>query len=491
VWYVGDRTQLRADARSRDREANGALDDAEKHLKGLRARLDDPVQVREFLSDIDRWGATVEQARQALQRAKAAVGNEALVAEKTRARLEAVEAAVDREQAAFGLAKGLDDIAVEALGPSDTRHLPQRTAVAEYERFFSREGLDIRQTDTARFASAVQSSPVRFALIAALDHWVWLASYLKDPQLARLLELARAADPDPWRDRFRDPAVWADRAALIRLANEVDVARQSPTVLVALGRALRAKGADPTALFERALLFHPRDFWLHRHAATIAREPGIRIGLALAQLAIRPRSAVAYAILAEGLRIRGDLPEALVAVNRALEINPNYVVAYGYLGFILRDQKDLPGAVAAFKRAIDLDPEDFGLRPFLGQILQQQGRYAEAEQAYLEAIKARPAYVPACDSLARLLATCPNDKVRDGKRAVEYATTACEQTHWKDPVCLDTLAAAYAEAGQFEEAVRYQTRALEAPALKDDFRTAAQQRLELYRQKKPFRDQEP
>jgi serine/threonine-protein kinase len=490
VWYAGDRAQLRADARSRDRETNVALAQAEDHVKDLRARLDDPVKVRELLSDIDKWQGLVEQTRQDLQRAKSAsVGNEALLTEETRDRIQAVEAAVNREQSAYDLAKELDEIAVEALGPSDTRQSQQRTAVAEYERLFAREGLDIRQPDTARFASTIQSSPVRFALVAALDHWVWLASYLKDPQLARLLELARAADPDPWRDRFRDPAVWADRAALIRLANEVDVGRQSPTVLVALGRALRAKGADPTALFERALLFHPRDFWLHRHAATIAKEPGIRIGLALAQLAIRPRSAVAYAILARGLRERGDLPEALVAANRAIELSPNYPVAHGYLGLILRDQKDLPGAVAAFKRAIDLDPEDFGLRAYLGQILQQQGRYAEAEQAYLAASKAQPVLDFAYDLLARFLATCPDDKARDGKRAVEYATTACERSGWKNPMYLDTLAAAYAEAGQFEEAVRYQTRALEAPALKDDFRTAAKQRLELYRQKKPYREE--
>jgi tetratricopeptide (TPR) repeat protein len=185
------------------------------------------------------------------------------------------------------------------------------------------------------------------------------------------------------------------------------------------------------------------------------------------------------------------LPEALVAANRAIELSPNYPVAHGYLGLILRDKKDLPGAVAAVQRALDLDPEDFGLRHIFGQILQQQGRYAEAEQAYLGAIQAQPACVPACDSLARLLATCPDDKARDGKRAVEYATAACQETGWKDPVCLDTLAAAYAEVGQFEDAVRYQTRALENPALKDDFRTAAKQRLELYRQKKPFRDQEP
>src|SRR5262249_58466050 len=126
-----------------------------------------------------------------------------------------------------------------------------------------------------------------------------------------------------------------------------------------------------------------------------------------------------------------------------------------------------------YQRAIEVDGGDFQARHGLGQVFQQEGRYAEAEQAYLGAIKAQPASAPAYDALARLLATCPDDKARDGKRAVEYATTACERTGWKDPLCLDTLASAYAEAGQFEEAVRYQTRALDDPALKGDPRTAA------------------
>jgi tetratricopeptide (TPR) repeat protein len=304
------------------------------------------------------------------------------------------------------------------------------------------------------------------------------------------------------------------------------------------------------ALFERALFDHPRDFWLHLNAAILTREPGIKIGLAVAARAIRPRSAVAYIILAFSLAERGDWPEAVVAADRAIEINPDYSTAYYLRGRLaLRDKKDLPRAAAAFQRAIDLDPGsgaswwslgevfrlqgngaaaadayrkgadrvglavrdikdlagaevalkreielhpgDFQVRHTLGQLLQQQGRYTEAQEAYLGAFKAQPACVPSYDALARLLATCPDDQARDGKRAIEYATTACERTGWKDPLCLDTLAAAYAEAGQFEEAVRYQTRALEDPALKSDLRTAARGRLELYRQKKPFRDPGP
>jgi tetratricopeptide (TPR) repeat protein len=508
----------------------------------------------------------VQQARQSWQQAvSASVGDEVPVAAETRARIKAVEAAVAREEAAYGLARELDTIAVKTVATFDTTGSNTRTAVAEYQRFYARQGLDARQPGTDWFASAVRSSPIRFALIAGLDNWAYLAHRIQDPQVARLLELARAADPDPWRDRFRDPAVWGDRTALTRLANEVDGGRQPPTVLNSLVWWLRANGADPTALIERILLDHPRDFWLHLNAAVCAMEPGVKVGLVLAALAIRPGSALAYSLLASYLRERGDAPEAVVAARRAIALNPNYCGSYHYLGLALRDTNDLPGAVVAFKRAaelesgfgvplwylgdvllhqgdepaavdayrkaadrycayaafwklggcspdlkmrlrdlkdqpkaiaalrraIELDPGDFLLRYILGQVLQLQGQYAEAEQAYLGAIKAQHAWVPACDSLARLLATCPDEIIREGKRAVEYARTACEQTRWEDLVCVDTLAAAYAEAGQFEEAVRYQTRALDDPILKGDLRTAAGQRLEMYRQKKPFRDQGP
>src|SRR5262249_3470181 len=107
LWYVDDRARLRSEQESRgaqvNRQANAALDQAETDLKSLRNKLDDPLQVRELLSDIDKWQGLVEHAREDLQRAKSAsVGNEALLAEETRARIQAVEAAVVREQAAYG-----------------------------------------------------------------------------------------------------------------------------------------------------------------------------------------------------------------------------------------------------------------------------------------------------------------------------------------------------------------------------------------------------
>src|SRR5262249_19638396 len=114
VWYVDNRIEVQHRARQVNREANDAVDQAELQLKDLRARLDDPVRVRELLSDIDRWQATVDQARQAWQRARSAcVGNEALIAEPTRDRLRAVEATLSSEEAGYRLAQDLDDILAE------------------------------------------------------------------------------------------------------------------------------------------------------------------------------------------------------------------------------------------------------------------------------------------------------------------------------------------------------------------------------------------
>lgn len=89
---------------------------------------------------------------------------------------------------------------------------------------------------------------------------------------------------------------------------------------------------------------------------------------------------------------------------------------------------------------------------------------------------------------ARTLATCPEAAYRDGKRAVAAATRACELGEWTDPMALDTLAAAYAEAGNFGAAVRWQTEALNRQAPNSPDRVAFKARLALYHQGKPYRE---
>ncbi len=93
------------------------------------------------------------------------------------------------------------------------------------------------------------------------------------------------------------------------------------------------------------------------------------------------------------------------------------------------------------------------------------------------------------NNLGWTLATATDPKVRDGKAAVEFATKACELTAWKQPTYLDTLAAAYAEAGDFDTSVRRQ---IEAISLLNDanVKKVYEARLKLYQDRKPFRDSE-
>ena len=85
-----------------------------------------------------------------------------------------------------------------------------------------------------------------------------------------------------------------------------------------------------------------------------------------------------------------------------------------------------------------------------------------------------------------MLAVGP-EGVRDGKQAVAHATRACELTDWKKPQCLDTLAAAYAAAGDFDRAVEYQQKALSFPDFEKEDGKGGRDRLRLYMQRKPYR----
>jgi hypothetical protein len=92
------------------------------------------------------------------------------------------------------------------------------------------------------------------------------------------------------------------------------------------------------------------------------------------------------------------------------------------------------------------------------------------------------------NNLAWTEATCPDASVRNGGDAVSAATKACELTEWKNGGWIDTLAAAYAEAGDFKRAIEFQERALQTGKPADSEQNEMQERMSLYEQSKPFRD---
>jgi tetratricopeptide (TPR) repeat protein len=126
----------------------------------------------------------------------------------------------------------------------------------------------------------------------------------------------------------------------------------------------------------------------------------------------------------------------------------------------------------------------------LGLALQNQGRFAAAVAQFQKVLELDPKHVPARNNLAWMLATCPDNSLRDGNRAVALAQSAVQLSGDKVPEILDTLAAAYAEAGRFPEAIATarQAAALSAEQNKNPLTDAIQNQLKLFEVNTPYHE---
>ncbi|MHC4543355.1 MAG: ankyrin repeat domain-containing protein [Planctomycetota bacterium] len=138
------------------------------------------------------------------------------------------------------------------------------------------------------------------------------------------------------------------------------------------------------------------------------------------------------------------------------------------------------------------------VRRYSAQVYTERGiakdrekKYNEAIVGYGSAVEVDPSYAPAYKGLAWLLATCPAAEWRDGAKAVENATKACELTSWKNANYLDTLAAAYAEAGDFDEAIKWQQKAIDllGEGQSSRYQLRFKAKMELYQTEQPYHRQ--
>lgn len=164
------------------------------------------------------------------------------------------------------------------------------------------------------------------------------------------------------------------------------------------------------------------------------------------------------------------------------------------LGLLHLAHGRLDQAAAAFRRSLAANPSSGRAHGNLAGVLAQQGRGAEALAEYDAALRLDPAALEFVERLAWFLATYPDDSLRDGERAVRMAQTVCQASRRQVRKHLLTLAAAYAQANQFDDAVAAQREALELPAATAGCRVAAtpddyspQACLEKYQQQQPLR----
>ncbi|MGP0066472.1 MAG: tetratricopeptide repeat protein [Isosphaeraceae bacterium] len=168
--------------------------------------------------------------------------------------------------------------------------------------------------------------------------------------------------------------------------------------------------------------------------------------------------------------------------------DPRDETVYIVRAFFRMEQKDYNHAIADFDEVLKLNPKNVRAYYGRGQCWQREREFAKAIADFDQAVQLNPRYWGAYNQRAWIWATCTDATVRDASKAIESARSACELTSASGKAsCLDTLAAAYAEAGNFAEAVKAQTEA-NARFKTDGVRKSWQARLSLYQAKKPYRE---
>ncbi len=206
-------------------------------------------------------------------------------------------------------------------------------------------------------------------------------------------------------------------------------------------------------------------------------------------LEINPDFADAHCNLGNTLARRGQLEQALAHYRQAVELKPDFALAYCDLGSGLRRAGRPREALPQLEKALELQPDLLDAHFELGLALSSLGRYDEALGQYRKALQKKPDDVTAHSRLAWLLATCPKASLRNGTEAVEHAQRADRLCGGTRPDVLDALAAGYAEAGWFPEALAAARKALEL-AVKQEQRALAEElrgRIALYEKGRPYR----
>lgn len=190
------------------------------------------------------------------------------------------------------------------------------------------------------------------------------------------------------------------------------------------------------------------------------------------------------ASIQDALRAQRD---ELAAVQRQLQATQ--ADRFGALlrgGTMLRELGLLDAALIELCKAIAMAPDNYGGYVNRGMTYQDLGQWEDALADFEMAARLNPDNIVPWNNLAWLKATCPDVRFRNGTEALEHAAKACEMTEWRNFATLSTLAAAYAESGDFPTAIRWQEESLKsAPPV---VRPQLEESLALYKAEQPLRE---
>jgi tetratricopeptide (TPR) repeat protein len=261
-----------------------------------------------------------------------------------------------------------------------------------------------------------------------------------------------------------------------------------------LGLALAGQGrlAEATAEYTAALRSKPDYAEAHYDlGVALVRLGRVQEAIGHLQQAVRiqPDSAAAHYNLALALEQAGNLKDAIGHFEQAVRIKPDFAEAHNNLGNALARKGQLDGAIEHYHEAVRIKPDYAEAHYNLAVVLIRQGKVREAVRQYEQVMRIKPDSAEVENNLAWLLATFTPADGGDPVRAVALAQHACELTGNRVPGHVDTLAAAYAAAGRFSEAIATAQNAIELARSTGQTQLGREieNRLQLYRDGRAFR----
>lgn len=297
---------------------------------------------------------------------------------------------------------------------------------------------------------------VRVGLVRALAK---LEKY--DEALEQLKELQK--------QREGAPGIPLLRAQILTQQKKYDGA------LEAVDEALQLDPQNLGAMLMRAEINSQREAWKDAEAdlnAVLKVQPGLPEAVLLLS-----------GVLAEQKKYR----EAVSTLNDLLRKNPNNVPLRTQMAQLLLAGGWPRAAIRQLTALLADDPGNWQVLRARADAYLNIGKHAEAIADFNKALEAQPKNHGILNNLAWVLATTPDDKLRDAKRAIELGTLACEVTDYKMAHILSTLASGYAESGDFETAIKWSSKAVELSD-KDETKEQLGKELESYKNKKPWRE---
>jgi len=242
-----------------------------------------------------------------------------------------------------------------------------------------------------------------------------------------------------------------------------------------------------------AIRIRPKDPEAHNNLAAIFVEQN-KLDDAVAYfrkaVEIKPAYADAYYNLGRALQQQGKFNEAIKYLKKNQQLRPDWPEIHNWLALTCAQAGRTKETIAYYERSLKLDPNQPEIYKNLGTIFNQQRNFAEAARYWSKSLEFEPNSVGLINNLAWFKAAQADPNIADYQQALTMALRACKMTDFNQPALLDTLAAAYAAAGRFKEAVEIAEKATKLAETTDNKKLAEdiRTRLQLYKTGQPYHE---